>query len=152
MYLNNQWCFVWLIFTYSNLKYVNHPFYLYIPTVTYIFQYVFNKLYPGWLDMGAHQSTGGRVSQYVPWGHSFLLYEARIRASAWVSLLWVRVSTQCIYQVHVQTFLPKRAWHHWGIMCWHQMSYDDILVMWGISDDNFYVSIERGIKGKMHER
>ena len=24
--------------------------------------------------------------------------------------------------------------------------------MWGISDDDIYVSIERGIKGRMHER
>ena len=31
------------------------------------------------------------------------------------------------------------------------MSYDDILVMWGISNDDIYIIITRGIKGRMHE-
>ena len=55
---------------------------------------------------------------------------------------------RCTYQVHAQTFLLKRAWHHWGIMWWYQTLYDDVPVMWGILNEHIYVSIERGIKGK----
>ena len=32
------------------------------------------------------------------------------------------------------------------------MSYDDVPVMWGISDDDINISLERVIEGRMHER
>ena len=125
---------------------------LYIPTVIYIFEYVFNKLNPGWFIVGTHSDTWGRVSQVGAWGCNFPLYKVKMRASAMASLLWVRVSTQCTYQTHVQTFPLKGAWCHQGIMWWCQIPYDDIPVMWGILDDDIYISIKRGIKGRMHKR
>ena len=36
-------------------------------------------------------------------------------------------------------------------MWWCKMLYDEVPAMWGILDDKIYISIERGIKERMHE-
>ena len=46
---------------------------------------------------------------------------------------------------HIPT--KKRVWHHWGIMWWSQMSYDDILVTWGFQMMTF-MSVLKGYKRK----
>ena len=67
---------------------------LHIPTVIYIFDMFFNKLYSCWLNVGVYLGTWGRLSWYVPGSCSVPLYKERMRVSALASLLWVSVSTQ----------------------------------------------------------
>ena len=112
---------------------------LYIPCQLY-FWYVFNKLYPGWLNMGAHQIPGESVT-VCAWGHSFPT-PWRVDESIHFSLHTLSKHVCTLYQVHACKFLPKREWHHWGIMWWCQAPYDDILVIRDISDDDIYISIK----------
>ena len=76
------------------------------------------------------------------WGHSFPTPQ-RVDKSIHFGIHALSEDVHLVYQAHVHKFLPKRAWHQ-GIMQWHHASYDDVLVTWGISDDNI-----RGIKGRM---
>ena len=85
----NQRCFALSIL--YILKFLNK---LYIPAVNYIFLHVFNKMYPGWLDAGAHQATWGKVSRYAPGAIISPFLKGGTRASALASPLRVTVSAQ----------------------------------------------------------
>ena len=116
---------------------------LYIPAVNYIFLHGFNKTYPGWLNAGAHCSTWGRVSQYVPGAAISPSPKGGTTASTLVSPL--RATVSALLTGHMQWFLPKQI----------MMSLEHHVVMsqWceGFQMMTFK-SVLKGYKRRMHKR
>ena len=55
---------------------------LYSPAVNYIFPHVFNKMYPGWLDVGCIKVPGDSV-MVCAWGCHFSLHERGLEHPLW---------------------------------------------------------------------
>ena len=109
------------------------------------FWYNFNKLYPSWLNVGAHRGTWGEChGMYL---ESQFPTPQRDDESIHFGISAPSEGIYSVYQVHTQTFSPKRAWHHWGIRWWYQMLYDDVTVMWGILMTAFTLGL-KGYKRK----
>ena len=108
--VGNQLMVLCLIdFTYSSFKYVNHPFQLYIPTVIYNFDmFLITSILAG--SMQGHIEVPGGECHAMHLGATFSHFTKRGReCPLWHLCSKQRYPLKCTYQVHVQTFLPKRA-------------------------------------------